>query len=216
MTKEKVLEQLHAVGIVPVLRASSSKLALTMATAISAGGVPVMEVTMTVPDALSVMRTLVRTSPEILLGAGTVLNAEQARRCVDEGAQFIVSPATDLATIRFCRQAGVAVMPGALTPTEIVAAWQAGADVVKVFPVGSVGGARYLASVRAPLPDVPLLPSGGVALASVADYLAAGAWAVGAGSDLVDAQAVHEGRPERLSAAAHAYREAVRRFRAGA
>ena len=213
MTKQQVLEHIREVGVVPVLRASSTHHAFAMATAISAGGVSVMEVTMTVPNAMHVIRTLVRDSPEVLIGAGTVLDVETAARCIDEGAQFIVSPSTDLRTIEYCRQREIAVIPGALTPSEIVAAWQAGADVVKVFPVSAVGGAKYLRSLKAPLPQIELLPSGGVTLASATEYLEAGAWAIGAGSDLVDASAIAQGKPELLSEAAHAYREVVRKFR---
>lgn len=213
MTKQQVLQHIQEVGVVPVLRASSAHQALAMATAISSGGVPVMEVTMTVPDALHVIRTLAKNSPEILIGAGTVLDQETASRCIGEGARFIVSPSTDLKTIEFCQQKDVAVMPGALSPTEIVTAWQAGADVVKVFPVSAMGGAKYLKSLKAPLPEILLLPSGGVSLATATEYLEAGAWAIGAGSDLVDASALAHGKPHLLAEAAHAYREKVRKFR---
>ncbi len=149
MKKTEVLERMHQVGIVPVLRASSAREALAIANAIEAGGVPILEVTMTVPGAIHVIEQLVEHgSGHLLVGAGTVLDAETARACILAGAQFVVSPALDLRTIELCRKYGVPVLPGALTPTEIVMAWQAGADAVKVFPCSAVGGAKYLKAIK--------------------------------------------------------------------
>ncbi len=192
MEKSAVLKRLEESGLVPVMRADSVERALALAQAISAGGVKVLEVTMTVPGAMEVIRRLVKDSPEILVGAGTVLDAETARACMLEGAQFIVSPALSLKTIELCRRYSVPVLPGALTPTEIVTAWEAGADVVKVFPAGALGGAKYLASLKGPLPQIPMIPTGGVSLATAAELLRAGALALGVGSDLVDAKALAE------------------------
>jgi 2-dehydro-3-deoxyphosphogluconate aldolase/(4S)-4-hydroxy-2-oxoglutarate aldolase len=155
----------------------------------------------------------VKDRPEILVGAGTVLDAETARACMLEGAQFIVSPALNLQTIELCRRYSVAVLPGALTPTEVISAWEAGADVVKVFPAGALGGAKYLASLKGPLPQIPMIPTGGVSLATAAEFLRAGAFALGVGSDLVDAKALAEGRPEVITATAQKYLEIVRQFR---
>ena len=213
MDKAKVLAELKAIGLVPVLRAESVDQALALAEAIAAGGVTVLEITMTVPGAMQVMRKLAETRPDILIGAGTVLDAETARMCILEGAQFIVSPALNIKTIEMCHRYSVAVLPGALTPTEIVTAWQAGADVVKVFPASAMGGAPYLKSIKAPLPQVELIPTGGVSLAMAEDFLKAGAFALGVGADLVDPRAMAEGRPEAITESARKYLAIVKKFR---
>src|SRR6185503_2286553 len=189
MTKAAVLNSLKEIGLVPVLRAESVDKALALAEAIAAGGVNVLEVTMTVPGAIQVMRKLAEQRPDILVGAGTVLDAETARMCILEGAQFVVSPALNLQTIEMCHRYSIAVLPGALTPTEVVTAWQAGADVIKVFPASALGGAKYLKSLKAPLPQVEMIPTGGVSLATAADFIAAGAFAIGVGADLVNLSA---------------------------
>ncbi len=215
MEKSMVLRTLQEAGLVPVLRADSVEGALALANAIAAGGVKVLEVTMTVPGAVEVIRRLVKDRPEILVGAGTVLDAETARACMLEGAQFIVSPALNLRTIEMCRRYSVAVLPGALTPTEVVTAWEAGADVVKLFPAGALGGAKYLASLKGPLPQIQMIPTGGVSLATAAEFLRAGAFALGVGSDLVDAKAMAAGQPEVVTETARKYLEIVRQFRTG-
>ena len=214
MKKSEVLESLQQIGLVPVLRAESVDQAMALAAAIAAGGVTVLEVTMTVPGAIQVMRKLAEQRPDILIGAGTVLDAETARMCILEGAQFIVSPALNLKTIEMCHRYSVAVLPGALTPTEIVTAWQAGADVVKVFPANAMGGAKYLTSLKGPLPQVEMIPTGGVMLGTAAEFLEAGAFALGVGSDLVAAKAISEGRPEVITEIARKYLEIVRDVRA--
>ena len=216
MTKTEVLANLKSIGLVPVLRAESVEKALALAEAIAAGGVTVLEITMTVPGAIQVMRKLAETRPDILIGAGTVLDPETARMCILEGAQFVVSPALNLKTIEMCHRYSIAALPGALTPTEIVTAWQAGADVVKVFPANSMGGASYLKSVKAPLPQVELIPTGGVSLATAEHFLQAGAFALGVGADLVDPKAMAEGRPEAVTESARKYLAIVRKFRAAA
>ena len=213
MDKAVVLNCLQETGLVPVLRAESVEKAMTLAVAVAAGGVNVLEVTMTVPGAMEVIRRLVKEQPEILVGAGTVLDAETARICMLEGAQFVVSPALNLKTIEMCHRYSVAVLPGALTPTEVVTAWEAGADVVKVFPAGAMGGAKYLASLKGPLPQVKMIPTGGVSLASAAEFLRAGAFALGVGSDLVDAKAMAAGKPEVVTETARKYMQIVREFR---
>lgn len=213
MDKAKVLADLKAIGLVPVLRAESIDQALALAEAIAAGGVTVLEITMTVPGAMQVMRKLAETRPDILIGAGTVLDPETARMCILEGAQFVVSPALNVKTVEMCHRYSVAVLPGALTPTEIVTAWQAGADVVKVFPANSMGGASYLKSIKAPLPQVELIPTGGVSFATAEDFLKAGAFALGVGADLVDARAMAEGRPEAVTESARKYLAIVKKFR---
>jgi len=212
MTKTEVLATLKSIGLVPVLRAESVDKALALAEAIAAGGVTVLEITMTVPGAMQVMRKLAETRPDILIGAGTVLDPETARMCILEGAQFVVSPALNLATIDMCHRYSIAALPGALTPTEIVTAWQAGADVVKVFPANSMGGASYLKSIKAPLPQVELIPTGGVSLATAEDFLKSGAFALGVGADLVDSKAA----PETITENARKYIAIVQKFRAAA
>jgi 2-dehydro-3-deoxyphosphogluconate aldolase/(4S)-4-hydroxy-2-oxoglutarate aldolase len=213
MQKSEVLKALRVIGLVPVLRAESEAQALALADAIAAGGVTVLEVTMTVPGAIRVMRRLAEERPDILIGAGTVLDPETARMCILEGAQFVVSPALNIKTIELCHRYGVAVLPGALTPTEIVTAWEAGADVVKVFPASSLGGAKYLKSVKAPLPQVELIPTGGVSLATASEFLEAGAFALGVGADLVNLKAIAEGHPEIITESARKYLAIVRKFR---
>src|ERR1700759_4126714 len=193
MEKVAVLRTLREIGLVPVLRAQSVEQAMALADAIAAGGVTVLEVTMTVPGAIQVMRQLAEKRPDILIGAGTVLDAETARMCILEGAKFVVSPALNVGTIEMCHRYSIAVLPGALTPTEVVTAWQAGADVVKVFPASAMGGAKYLSSLKAPLPQVEMIPTGGVSLSTAEEFLAAGAFALGVGGDLADQKAMTEG-----------------------
>lgn len=213
MEKIAVLKALREIGLVPVLRAQSVDQAMALAAAVAAGGVTVLEITMTVPGAIQVMRKLAEQRPDILIGAGTVLDAETARMCILEGAQFIVSPALNLKTIEMCHRYSIAVLPGALTPTEIVTAWQAGADVVKVFPANAMGGAKYLSSLKGPLPQVEMIPTGGVMLGTAAEFLEAGAFALGVGSDLVAAKEIEAGRPEVITEVAKKYLAIVKEFR---
>ena len=215
MNKSQVLKRIRDIGVIPVVRASSPEEANQVVKAIKAGGLPVLEITMTVPGAVEVIEELVKRFDDAIVGAGTVLDAETARACIDAGAQFIVSPALNLETIVCCRELEVAVMPGALTPTEIVSAWQAGADFVKVFPAGAMGGASYIKSLRAPLPQIELVPTGGVTLANAASFIEAGAAAVGVGADLVNTKAISAGQPEKITQAARAFIEAVHNARMG-
>lgn len=190
MTKTEVIKQIRDIGIIPVVRATTADQAMRAIDAIRAGGISVLEITMTVPGAVSVIEQVTaRFGNEALVGAGTVLDAETAKACVSSGAQFIVSPALNFETIAYCREHDIAVMPGALTPTEVVQAWNAGADFVKVFPAGAVGGPSYLKSLKAPLPQIELVPTGGVSLKTAADFIRAGAAALGVGADLVDIKA---------------------------
>lgn len=215
MTKAELLQRIRDIGIIPVVRASSADEAIQVVEAIRAGGVSLLEITMTVPGAVKVIETLTKEfGDEAIVGAGTVLDAETASACVAAGAKFIVSPALNLETISFCREHDVAVMPGALTPTEIVTAWNAGADFVKVFPCGAMGGASYIKSLKAPLPQIELVPTGGVTLTTAASFIQAGAAAIGVGADLVDVKAIRAGHPEKVTTAAQAYVDAVRSARA--
>src|SRR5580692_2082645 len=213
MHKSEVLKKIRQVGLVPVLRADSEEEALQLAYALEAGGVTILEVTMTVPGAIDAIRRLAREAGDrILVGAGTVLDPETARICMLAGAQFIVSPALNVATIELCRRYDVAVFPGGLTPTEVITAWQAGADAVKVFPCSAVGGAKYLKALKAPLPQIELIPTGGVSLATAAEFLEAGAFALGIGGDLIDHDAIAKGKLEVISENARKYLEIVTEF----
>jgi 2-dehydro-3-deoxyphosphogluconate aldolase/(4S)-4-hydroxy-2-oxoglutarate aldolase len=210
MDKSHVLQHIREVGLVPVLRADSEDEALALAAALEAGGVTVLEITMTVPGAIDVIRRLSReTGDRILIGAGTVLDPETARACMLAGAQFIVSPALNVRTIEICRRYSVAICAGGLTPTEVISAWEAGADAVKVFPCSALGGAKYLKALKAPLPQVELVPTGGVSLATAAEFLEAGALALGVGGDLVDNKAIRAGKPETITENARKYLEIV-------
>src|SRR5438552_19038200 len=210
MNKPDVLKRIRDIGLMPVVRAESAGLALRAVEAIKAGGVSVLEVTMTVPGAIAVIEQLTKAfSAEALIGAGTVLDPETADKCIQAGAQFIVSPALNEETVAFCRSQDVAIFPGALTPTEVVRAWNAGADAVKVFPAGAVGGASYLKALKAPLPQIELIPTGGVSLKTAADLIKAGAMALGVGADLVDVKALREGRDEALTERARQFLEVV-------
>jgi 2-dehydro-3-deoxyphosphogluconate aldolase/(4S)-4-hydroxy-2-oxoglutarate aldolase len=211
MNKEEVLRQIKEVGVVPVVRARSSEEAARVVEAIKAGGVPVLEITMTVPRAVELIAELTeRYGDAATVGAGTVLDPETARVCVMAGARFVVSPSLNVKTIELCRRYGVAVMPGALTPTEVVTAWQAGADMVKVFPCNALGGASYLKALKAPLPQIELIPTGGVSLKTAADFIKAGASALGVGADLVDLKALAEGQAEVITERARQFVEIVR------
>jgi 2-dehydro-3-deoxyphosphogluconate aldolase/(4S)-4-hydroxy-2-oxoglutarate aldolase len=208
MSKTENIARMTAGGVIPVIRASSQEEALAVVAAIAAGGVTTIEVTMTVPDAIGAIEKLSKRD-DLLIGAGSVLDPETARECISAGAQFIVSPATNFDTILYCNDAEIVVMPGALTPTEIVNAWDAGADFVKVFPADSMGGAKYLKSLKAPLPQIKLIPTGGVNQETAADFIKAGAEAIGVGADLVDLQAIRDGRPDAITEAARKYLEIV-------
>lgn len=215
MTKQDVLATIADVGLVPVVRARSADEAMKVVEAIRAGGVPVLEITMTVPGAIGVMQQVAeRFASDVVVGAGTVLDPETARACILAGARFVVSPSLNPATIEICRRYAVPVMPGALTPTEVVAAWSAGADVVKVFPCGALGGASYIKALKAPLPQIDLIPTGGVNLQTAADFIKAGSTALGVGADLVDLKALREGKDALLTERAQKLVEIVRAARA--
>ena len=214
MHKTDVIKQIREIGIIPVVRATTADEAMRAIDAIREGGISVLEITMTVPNAFSVIEQVTaRFGHDALVGAGTVLDAETANSCISSGAQFIVSPALNLDTIAHCREHEVTVMPGALTPTEVVEAWSAGADFVKVFPAGAVGGASYLKSLKAPLPQIELVPTGGVSLKTAADFIKAGAAALGVGADLVDIKAIRDGNSSLITERAKQFVEIVRQAR---
>jgi 2-dehydro-3-deoxyphosphogluconate aldolase/(4S)-4-hydroxy-2-oxoglutarate aldolase len=215
MDKQSVRDRIVQVGIVPVVRASSPREALLAAQAVCEGGIPIVEITMTVPGAVEVIRDLARSnSSGVLIGAGTVLDAETARRCRDAGAEFLVSPALNTETIEFAVKEKLLMMAGALTPTEIVKAWKAGADFVKVFPCGQVGGAKYIKALKGPLPQIPLVPTGGVNLSTAAEFLEAGAEALGIGSELVNTDALKSGNAGAIAENAKKFAAIVKSTRA--
>jgi 2-dehydro-3-deoxyphosphogluconate aldolase/(4S)-4-hydroxy-2-oxoglutarate aldolase len=197
MDKAKVRERILEVGIIPVVRASSAGEACIAAEAVCKGGIPIVEITMTVPGAVELIRELVQScGSDVLIGAGTVVNAETARHCIEAGAEFLVSPGLNLQTVAFAAAAEKLIMAGALTPTEVMAAWEAGADFVKIFPCGQVGGAKYIKALKGPFPQVPFVPTGGVNLNTAAEFLEAGAVALGVGGELVQAEALKTNKPE--------------------
>lgn len=215
MTKQTVRETITRVGIVPIVRARSASQAMAAVEAICQGGIPIVEITMTVPGAVDVIRELSKTiGSRVLVGAGTVLDAGTARQCVDAGAKFLVSPGFDLGTVQFALATGTLIMAGALTPTEVITAWKAGADIVKVFPCGQVGGAKYIKAVRGPLPQVPLVPTGGVNLNTAADFIQAGCAALGVGGELVDAAALDAGNYDVITENARKFLAVVNEARA--
>jgi 2-dehydro-3-deoxyphosphogluconate aldolase/(4S)-4-hydroxy-2-oxoglutarate aldolase len=215
MNKADVIQQIIEIGVIPVVRATSADEAMRAIDAIREGGVSVLEITMTVPGAVGVIEQLSKKyGDDVLVGAGTVLDPETARVCMLAGAQFVVSPALNVETIACCRRYGVAIMPGALTPTEVVQAWTAGADFVKVFPAGALGGASYLKALKAPLPQIELVPTGGVSLKTAADFIKAGASALGVGADLVDLKAIRDGQANVITERAKQFVEIVREARA--
>ncbi len=215
MDKQKVRDWIMEIGIVPVVRASSPREARMAADAVCEGGITIVEITMTVPGAVDVIRELTKSGDsKILVGAGTVLNAEAARRCLDAGAQFLVSPGLNLQTIELAVREGKLMMAGALTPTEVITAWEAGSDFVKVFPCGQVGGAKYIKALKGPLPQVPLVPTGGVNLSTAAEFIEAGAAALGIGGELVQAEALKANKPEIIVENARKFLGIVKQARA--
>jgi 2-dehydro-3-deoxyphosphogluconate aldolase/(4S)-4-hydroxy-2-oxoglutarate aldolase len=214
MSKTETLQRIESLGLVPVVRASSGDEAMQAIDAIREGGVNVLEITMTVPGAIDVIAQVSkRYGDEVVVGAGTVLDPETALRCIDAGAIFVVSPALNLDTIEACIEAGVPVMPGALSPTEVLTAWNAGADMVKIFPAGAVGGPSYLKNLKGPLPQIKMIPTGGVSLSTAADFIKAGAAALGVGTDLVDVKAIRAGNAQVVTERAREFVKIVQETR---
>jgi len=210
MTIDEVIRRIEEIGIVPVVRAATVEEATRAVEAICAGGIPVVEITMTVPNAVSVIREVAQQhGGKVLIGAGTVITADQAESCIRAGAEFLVSPGLSAPVLAVARVSEKLAIPGALTPTELMNAHDHGARLVKIFPCGNVGGAKYLKSLKAPFPNAQLIPTGGVNAANAADFIAAGAFALGVGADLVDAKALREGNLEKITAAAQELVQAV-------
>jgi len=215
MKKESILSAIIEIGIVPIVRTSTADSAYKAVEAIYRGGIRAAEVTMTVPGAVKVLEKLSdEFGDKMVLGAGTVLDPETARICMLAGAQFFVTPALNLKTIEMTQRYSRVICPGALTPTEVITAWQAGADVVKVFPCDNVGGAKYIKALKGPFPQVEMIPTGGVSLATAGDFLKAGACAVAVGGELVDAKTIKEGKYEVFEERARQFLEVVGKARA--
>jgi 2-dehydro-3-deoxyphosphogluconate aldolase/(4S)-4-hydroxy-2-oxoglutarate aldolase len=215
MNREEIKKRIIEIGVLPVVRVASSHEAKLAVEAVYEGGISVVEITMTVPGAVEIIRELAKArGSEVLIGAGTVLDAEVARRCLDAGAQFVVSPGLDLPTLELVLAEGKVMMPGALSPTEVITAWKAGADFVKVYPCGNVGGAKYIKALKGPLPQIPLVPTGGVNLETAADFILAGSEALGVGGELVQTAALKAGKPEVIVEAARKFLEIVQQARA--
>ncbi len=211
---ETTQEIIERVGLIPVLRARNVRQAHAIVQAMLAGGVTVVEVTMTVPGAIELLSELKEEyGSMLLLGSGTVTTAKEAEATIEAGAEFVVSPSLHPDVIAATKSSGKVSIPGALTPTEVVAAYRAGADYVKIFPCSAMGGASYLKSLLAPFPFLKLIPTGGVTLETAESFLRAGARALGVGSDLVDLAAIDKGRPETITETARAYLHVIAKMR---
>jgi 2-dehydro-3-deoxyphosphogluconate aldolase/(4S)-4-hydroxy-2-oxoglutarate aldolase len=215
MKRDAILSAIIDIGIVPVVRTESAEGAIQAIDAIYRGGIRVAEITMTVPGALRALEKVAdKFGDQIVLGAGTVLDPETARACILAGAEFIVTPSLNPATIELAKRYSKVIMPGALTPTEVVTAWQAGGDVIKVFPCSAVGGAKYIKSLRAPFPQIEMIPTGGVNLETIGDFLRAGACAVAVGGELIDGANIRAGRYDVFEERAKQFLEVIRATRA--
>jgi 2-dehydro-3-deoxyphosphogluconate aldolase/(4S)-4-hydroxy-2-oxoglutarate aldolase len=192
MNSETVRRRVKEVGIIPSVRMSSADDARFSAETVAQAGIPIVEITMTVPGALEVITELAHSMPDLIVGAGTIFDLKTARHCVDAGARFLTSPGLDLRIVEFALKEGVVAMPGALTPTEVTAAWLANADFIKVFPCAHVGGASYIHALKAPFPEVPLIAAGGVNQQTAAEFIAAGAAVIGVGRELIPTKAVQQ------------------------
>jgi 2-dehydro-3-deoxyphosphogluconate aldolase / (4S)-4-hydroxy-2-oxoglutarate aldolase len=214
MTIEDVIRRIGEIGIMPVVRAATVEDATRAVAAICAGGIPILEITMTVPNATSVIAHVVREhGSTALIGAGTVTTSAQAEQCIRAGAEFLVSPGLSIPVLAVAQSCAKLAIPGALTPTELMHAQDNGAKLIKIFPCGNVGGPKYLQSLRGPFPNATLIPTGGVNVSNAADYIAAGAFALGIGGDLVNAAAVRAGNLAKITQAARELVQAVQAAR---
>ncbi len=210
MSNHQTIARIISSGVVPIVRSDSAETAIEAARAVRRGGCDILEVTMTVPGAIRVLEKLAdELGDELILGAGTVLDPETARACMLAGAEFFVTPSLNLGTIELCNRYSKAVLPGALTPTEVMTAWEAGADIVKIFPCGAMGGPSYIKALKAPLPQVLMVPTGGVNLGNVGEFFAAGASAVAVGAQMVDQQALASGDYAKIESLAKEFLAAV-------
>jgi 2-dehydro-3-deoxyphosphogluconate aldolase / (4S)-4-hydroxy-2-oxoglutarate aldolase len=205
MKKSEVCELIQKIGIIPAIRVCSAGDAHFACDVMASGGIPIVEITMTVPEAVELIAHLVRHHEKMLVGAGTVLNTEVASKCLDSGAHFITSPGLNLKIVEFAAKREVAVLPGALTPTEVMEAWDAGSDFIKVFPCVDVGGARYIKALKTSLPQIPLIAAGGITQQTAANFILAGATAIGVGAELIPADAIANRETERIQELAHRF-----------
>jgi len=215
MNSKEILAFITGIGLVPVVRTSSAEAAVQAIEAMYRGGVRAAEITMTVPGAIKALEKVAdQFGGKIMLGAGTVLDPETARACMLAGAEFFVTPSLRISTIEMVKRYSKVICPGALTPTEVLTAWEAGADVVKIFPCGNVGGAKYIKALKGPFPQIEMIPTGGVNLETAGDFLKAGACAVAVGGELVDAKSVKEGRFDVIEDRARQYLAVIAKARA--
>lgn len=205
MDKAEVRARIEEIGIIPAVRVSSTEDARFAAEAVTLGGIPIVEITMTVPGAIHLIADLVQHAPDLVVGAGSVMSAEVARKCLDAGAKFLTTDGLDLAVVEFAVKENIVVFPGALTPTEVITAWKAGSDFVKVVPCAQVGGDSYIKALKAPLPQVPLIAAGGVNQQTAANFILAGAVALGIGGELIPRESISRRQEDRI-------RELARRF----
>jgi 2-dehydro-3-deoxyphosphogluconate aldolase / (4S)-4-hydroxy-2-oxoglutarate aldolase len=214
MNQKEILSFITEVGIVPVVRTSSAEGAIQAIEAIHRGGIRAAEITMTVPGAIRALEKVAdRFGDRLVLGAGTVLDPETARVCMLAGAQFFVTPSLKVSTIEMAKRYSKVICPGALTPTEVVTAWEAGADVVKIFPAGNVGGPKYIKALKGPFPQIEMIPTGGVNLETAGEFLKAGACAVAVGGELVDARSIKENRYDVIEDRTRQYLDVIRKAR---
>jgi len=213
MNKEKIRSLIEEIGIIPAIRLSSTHDALFAAEAVSSSGIPIVEVTMTVPGAIEVISDLARNNPELVVGAGTVLDLQNARRCLDAGAKFLTSPGLDLEIVDFAVKRNTVVFPGALTPTDVIAAWKAGSDFVKIFPCAPLGGPNYIKALKSPFPDVPLIATGGVNQHNATEFILAGAVAIGVGKDLIQPDAIERRERDWIRELSHRFLHIVKEAR---
>jgi 2-dehydro-3-deoxyphosphogluconate aldolase/(4S)-4-hydroxy-2-oxoglutarate aldolase len=214
MRRDEVSARIKEIGILPSVRVSSQDLALFAAETVYSAGIPIVEITLTVPGALEIINDLAKRFPDLAVGAGTVLDDEWARRCIDAGARFLTSPGFVPEVVAYAKKTDVAVLPGALTPTEIIAAWKAGSDFVKIFPTGHVGGVQYVRALKVPLPQIPLIATGGVNQLTASDFILAGATAIGVGGELLPKEALHLRQADRIQELANRFLAMVRDARA--
>jgi len=210
MTKDEVCSRIREIAIVPAIRAASGPDAHFAAEAVTRGGIPIVEITMTIPGAVELMAHLVRSNPKVIVGAGTVLDTDTARLCMDAGVSFVTAPSLDPAVLEFAAKEKIVAIPGALTPTEVVMAWRAGADFVKVFPCGPVGGDRYIKALHASLPQVPLIAAGGVNQQTAANFILSGATAIGVGTELIPTEAIQRRQSQRIHELARRFKKLVK------
>jgi 2-dehydro-3-deoxyphosphogluconate aldolase/(4S)-4-hydroxy-2-oxoglutarate aldolase len=198
MNKTEVCSRIEEIGIIPAVRVATAEHAHFAAEAVNRAGVPIAELTMTVPHAIDVISRLAKNLPELIVGAGTVVDTETAQRCLDAGAKFLTSPGLVMEVVEFAVKNDVVVFPGALTPTEVITAWKAGADFVKIFPCAQIGGPAYIRALKVPLHQVPLIASGGVNQVTAANFIRAGATALGVGAELIPHEALRIRREEQI------------------